>query len=472
MTARLGGLALLLGVVLPALGAAPAAHARARKPAPPLPGLKVDRLRVEPVVPGSPVGVDGVGTYWGALELVRSATGVAVVNDVAFEDYVRGISEVPSSWPAAALEAQAVAARTYALSQMNGANAAAKAVGADICATDSCQVYTGLAKEQAPDGDRWVAAAAATAGQVLLYKGAPIVAKYSASNGGRSIPGGRPYLRAVDDPDDVRAPLHQWRVTLPLDQVAAAFGAPAPILTAARTPDGVAFGWQPALGAPGETAVALADFKAKLRDAFPPPPGMPPGLPSLQFTVAVDPLANALVIDGKGYGHGIGLSQWGTLGKALRGMRAPDILASYYAGLRPVQLPPARLPARIRVAVDLGRLEADLTGDQFRLLDGSGAPLAANGAGRWRVFPGPGHTLRVVAPAGQGAAPAAGTTTTAPPVPAAPAVALGAAEVRAPQALAATHRPRPAPKPWAPAAAAALALLAAARAATRAGRVH
>src|SRR5438093_10204250 len=106
--ARLGGLALLLGVAVPAVGAAPVAQARVRKPAPPLPGWKVDRLRVEPVVPGAPVGVEGVGTYWGALELVRSAGGVAVVNDVAFEDYVRGISEVPSSWPAAALEAQAV----------------------------------------------------------------------------------------------------------------------------------------------------------------------------------------------------------------------------------------------------------------------------------------------------------------------------------------------------------------------------
>ncbi|HEX2064997.1 MAG TPA: SpoIID/LytB domain-containing protein, partial [Acidimicrobiales bacterium] len=75
----------------------------------------MDRLRVESLVPGTPLGVAGVGEFRGALELVRSGGGIALVNEVGLEDYVRGIAEVPSSWPMEALKAQAIAARTYGL---------------------------------------------------------------------------------------------------------------------------------------------------------------------------------------------------------------------------------------------------------------------------------------------------------------------------------------------------------------------
>src|SRR5437763_6888230 len=227
------------------VGAVPAtARTSSRRPsAPPKPppGWVVDRLRFEPLDPSQgPVGVDGLGDYRGAIELRPSAGGVAVVNDVALDDYLRGISEVPSNWPPAALEAQAIAARTYALYQLAQAvPTAATAVGAQICATDACQVYAGLAKERAPNGADWSAAVDRTAGQAVLDRGQPILAMYSSSNGGRSVAGSKPYLRAIDDPDDARSPLSKWRTTVAFNDLQGAFSLPGPVTGLTRTGDSI-----------------------------------------------------------------------------------------------------------------------------------------------------------------------------------------------------------------------------------------
>jgi len=125
-------------------------------------------------------------------------------------------------------------------------------------------------------------------------------------------------------------------------------------------------------------------------------------VPSYQFGVSVDQPGNALVLDGRGWGHGIGLSQYGALGKAMRGLKAADILATYYAGLRPVSRPATVLPARVRVAVDLGRQAATLSGTGvLRLSDGAGRTVALIGQEGWTVRgDGPGR-LRLVPPPGQ-----------------------------------------------------------------------
>src|SRR5581483_8202006 len=405
---------------------------RPQRPPQAAPGWLVDRVRFEPLDPAVPLSAVGVGDYRGALEVGRAPTGVSVVNDVAFEDYVRGISEVPSAWPLEALKAQAVAARTYALHELSDQAATpARAAGAEICATDACQVYTGLAKERAEGGANWAAAVSQTAGQVLLYRNQPIVAKYSASNGGASAPGGQPYLRAVADPDDTYSPLHRWRVALPLPDVGAALAVPGPIVSLARTGDTITVTWQVPDGEPpGQTAIAAPDFSARLNTTLSPPAGVPRPVPSLRFAVGIDPATNTAVLDGAGWGHGIGLSQWGAFGKALRGMKAADILAAYYAGLRPVAVPADRLPARIKVAVDLGSPAADViaaTGG-FRGLDQGGHPLATVATGAWHVVP-EGTRLRVVPPADQQDAPTVqvlGMDTAAAPAPVAVRLRLSA----------------------------------------------
>jgi stage II sporulation protein D len=396
----------LLGalVVFGLLWAEPAVAAKRRPPPAPPPGFAVDMARFEPITSGQGVvRLDGVGEYRGALELRRGPAGIGAVNDVSLEEYLKGIAEMPSGWPAEALRAQAIAARTYALWVLQARPAGeAAGLGAQICATESCQVYSGTAKESAPRGDAWAAAVDATRGQVLLYQGKPILAKYSSSNGGRSVSGGRPYLKVVDDPDDAKSPLHRWELTVSYDDLGRALAAPGPVRTLRAEGGEVVAEWTGADGGAGRMAVPRSDFRAKVNAALPPPAGRSRTVPSVLFSLAADDDARMASLDGRGYGHGIGLSQYGAYGKALRGVKAPAILAAYYGGLKPTTLPAGKLPPSVRVAVDPGRSEA-LVGASgpFRVLDGRGKVVAAVASGAWRVVPGARTGLRLVPPPGQ-----------------------------------------------------------------------
>lgn len=144
-----------------------------------------------------PTALVGASTYRGLLRLTPSG----VVNVVGVEAYLRGVvpQEVPALWPTAAVRAQAVAARTYAVFE-RGNVAAGRDY--DLCDTAACQVYAGAAAEH-PGSD---AAVAATAREVRTYAGEPIFAQFSASNGGYSVDGGYPYLVAAPDDQDQGIP--------------------------------------------------------------------------------------------------------------------------------------------------------------------------------------------------------------------------------------------------------------------------
>ncbi|WP_151083179.1 SpoIID/LytB domain-containing protein [Nocardioides cynanchi] len=138
-------------------------------------------------------------SYRGTLQSlapVSKATHRITVNRVSLEGYVRGVvpREMPTSWHQAALQAQAVAARTYA---------AFEAVNPydtrfNLCDTSSCQVYGGLSAENPRTGK----AVTRTAGQVRLFHGQPAFTQFSSSNGGWTSDGGQPYLSAEKDPYD------------------------------------------------------------------------------------------------------------------------------------------------------------------------------------------------------------------------------------------------------------------------------
>jgi stage II sporulation protein D len=147
--------------------------------------------------------------YRGTIELRRFKGSVRAIDDIALEDYVRGVIawEMPSSWHAEALGAQAVAARSYALAQsVSGGQF-------DVYSDTRSQMYGGLSAET-PSTD---AAVAATAGKVLTYQGRVVTAFFFSSSGGRTanvedIWNGSPvpYLVAVDDPGDSIATYHRW----------------------------------------------------------------------------------------------------------------------------------------------------------------------------------------------------------------------------------------------------------------------
>lgn len=132
-----------------------------------------------------------------------------MINELSIEDYLRGLGEVPSSWPLEAIKAQIVAARCYALTHL-GSTALY-----DVDDTTQYQVYRGADAESGAQN----AAVDQTNGQVLVSGGHVIVAFFSASDGGHTanvsdIFGGSlttyPYLRGVLDPYDVVAPRHTW----------------------------------------------------------------------------------------------------------------------------------------------------------------------------------------------------------------------------------------------------------------------
>src|SRR5207302_10260044 len=146
-----------------------------------------------------------------------------------------------------------------------------------------------------------------------------------------------------------------------------------------------------------ELTMPVGDFMAKANGGLAAAPGLPLPLPSARFSLGTE--GDQAVVDGGGWGHGVGLNQWGAYGKARRGLRAADILAAYYGGLRPTALAPGQVPAAIRVAVALGQGQATIgAGGRFRVLDGAGRPLAALALGRWQVVPAGGGRVRVVPP--------------------------------------------------------------------------
>ena len=159
---------------------------------------------------------DGKVRYRGALRTAVDDFGDRVtVNVVPLETYVRGV--VPSEmraadWPQHALRAQAVASRTYAAWRRQHPLDRAY----DICDTALCQVYGGATAEY-PTSDR---AVRATRREVLTFRGAPAFAEYSASNGGYTVYGGRPYLPAKQDPYEGTSPdYYGWTVTLTADEL-------------------------------------------------------------------------------------------------------------------------------------------------------------------------------------------------------------------------------------------------------------
>jgi stage II sporulation protein D len=173
-------------------------------------------LRVDAAV-GQPLRVNGTsvpgiknGLYRGSLLISAAGSGLSVVNALDVEDYVRGVvsGESPSGWPLEALKAQAVAARTYAITSKAGGGVF------DQYADTRSQVYRGVSGET-PTTD---SAVQSTQGQIVTYQGAPAITYFFSTSGGEtedvensfvgSTP--KPWLVGVDDPFDNVSPKHRW----------------------------------------------------------------------------------------------------------------------------------------------------------------------------------------------------------------------------------------------------------------------
>jgi stage II sporulation protein D len=159
---------------------------------------------------GGITSLSGQGSYRGVLEFEPNVfNGLQVINSVGLEDYLQGVvpAESPASWPAEALKAQAIAARTYAITT-------AKSDEFDHYADTRSQVYKGVGIEVASTNR----AIADTRGQVVTYQGQPIVTYFFSTSGGRteSVENTtlgdepKPWLKSVEDPYDDVSPRHRW----------------------------------------------------------------------------------------------------------------------------------------------------------------------------------------------------------------------------------------------------------------------
>jgi stage II sporulation protein D len=149
--------------------------------------------------------------YRGQIEVAVAGQKLNAINVVGLEQYLQGVvpQEMPSAWPDEALKAQAVAARSYALSRRLSGKTF------DLYADVRSQVYGGVAAES----PRTTAAVQATKGEVLLWEGKPIDALFHSTSGGKTVAAvevfGKPvpYLVSVDDPHSDLSPVNRWGPT-------------------------------------------------------------------------------------------------------------------------------------------------------------------------------------------------------------------------------------------------------------------
>ena len=304
--------------------------------------------------------------FRGTVEVGRAADGsLFVIGVLPFEDYLKGIAEVPRRWHMEALKAQVVAARSYALVRLRRPSDEARVLRYDLCATTACQVYLGMGVEAGPWGQRWVRAVEETTGQALVYRGRPAETLYFSTSNGKTFGNERvfgggplPYLRGIRERDDGASPLSRWRVRMPFGDLGR-FLDFADLWPGGRI-RGVAFANNHVRIRGGGRKVSLS--RDELRDAlnfwarclepatYPTsePDGyrLPQTVPSIWYRARQQ--GRSLVLVGRGWGHGVGMVQWGASGKAERGLGYDDILAAYYGGLRPKRV---NVPGRIRVLV-------------------------------------------------------------------------------------------------------------------------
>jgi stage II sporulation protein D len=234
--------------------ALPVGHRRVRaKPelrrASPFRVVPVRRALRGPLVfdcPSEPLTLNG-RAYHGLLVVRRHGVKLSIVNSLPLDDYVRGVvaGEMPHRWRIAALAAQAVAARSYALATLKPGR------HFDLYSDTRSQVYGGIAYETPQTNE----AVSRTAGRVLMWKGRVASTFFFSTSGGRTADvrevwsphADMPYLRSVADPYDVRSPHHVWGPIVLTDRkVAKLLGAKLGDVTLDRTVSGrvksIAFG--------------------------------------------------------------------------------------------------------------------------------------------------------------------------------------------------------------------------------------
>ena len=261
-----------------------------------------------------------IGDKWyrGRVQVTLEEGKLTAINHVELEDYLYSVvgSEMPTSWPQAALRSQAVAARSYALYKRSRNRNPLY----DVDATTTYQVYKGLEQEH----PNTIAAVDATEDKVLTHNGQVIEAIFHSSSGGFTENAGEvwssdvPYLQGVEDFDQ-NSPVFSWEATFTLQEFSDKIGVGkvhtigTPQLSSGGRVATIAFA-----GENGTKTLRGRDVRSALR------------LRSTRFDIDLDENSNTVTITGSGFGHGVGMSQWGARSLADQGWSFEQILQHYY----------------------------------------------------------------------------------------------------------------------------------------------
>lgn len=325
--------------------------------------------------------IEGKPYRGGALFTNASASTLCVMNIVGMEGYLYGVlgGEIPYTWNMEALKAQAVCARGFVVSNYNKH----AAMGFNVCENTNCQVYTGISGEK----PSLIEAVDSTAGEILMYNGQVASTLFYSSSGGytanvKNVWGSSvPYLSGVPDPyESASSPRHSWSATLTnkeIEEIFAAKGADigtlvsltakndetgrAYELTAQGTKGSHTFTRQntyspfyskgvlsqkytlsPVSSEPVEIYALSSNNKVQITPSVAisagkvlrPIDGGTVKTISSEGINHINPTGSAsgYVFNGGGWGHGVGMSQYGAKGMAEAGFSYIDILGHYYPG--------------------------------------------------------------------------------------------------------------------------------------------
>ncbi len=262
--------------------------------------------------------------YYGSLDVLKDKNGLYVINNLPFEEYIEGVvaAEIGREWETEALKAQAVISRTYATFYKNFNSGNSFHITSSILH----QLYKG--KNEDP---LITDAVKATVGEILTYHNLPIKSFFHSTCGGKTEypeevwKESYPYLNSVDCYGR-NAPYDNWQRSFSLKEISDALGMGniKEISIASYTSTGrVKMLLITGQDKSGDSIMEIEATELRRLMGY-------KELPSTQFSL--ERTGNDIIFTGKGFGHGVGLSQWGALEMARQGKNYREILAHFYPG--------------------------------------------------------------------------------------------------------------------------------------------
>ncbi len=286
---------------------------------------------------------EAVPEFEGNIKVYDTRTRQVI--EMPLEEYIKGVvaAEMPAEFHIEALKAQAVASRTYAVNRfLKYPKGHPEHPEAPLCTGIHCQAYLTLDELKNIHSSGWVEkywgkieeAVESTKGQVLYYKGEIIEALYHSTSGGMTEDAvdvfavDIPYLKSVESQYEEDAPRYRSIVTMTGDEFIDKINKKYPFadVTKENIQDRIKLVERTESGRVKKVAIngTVVDGR-EIRELF--------ELNSTNFKIYFNPRTNIVDIETIGYGHGVGMSQWGANGMAKNGKTYEEILKHYYTGV-------------------------------------------------------------------------------------------------------------------------------------------